>query len=57
MGAMRRIGVAERRPRLGQRHRLVAAARAGDPLDVAHALVALTARTRAPTLVEQELAG
>jgi Winged helix DNA-binding domain len=43
MGAMRRIGVAERRARLGQRHRLAAAARADDPLDVAHALVALHA--------------
>jgi hypothetical protein len=43
MGAMRRIGVAERRARLGQRHRLAAAARAGDPLDVAHALLALHA--------------
>jgi len=35
--------VAERRARLGQRHRLAAGARAGDPLDVAHALVALHA--------------
>jgi hypothetical protein len=43
MGAMRRIGVAERRARLGQRHRLAAAARADDPLDVAHALVAMHA--------------
>lgn len=43
MGAMRRIGVAERRARLGRRHRLAAAARAGDPLEVAHALVALHA--------------
>jgi len=42
-GAVRRIGVAERRARLGQRHRLAAAARAGGPLDVAHALVALHA--------------
>src|SRR5260370_36831924 len=40
---MRQIGVAERRARLGQRHRLAAAARADDPLDVAHALVALHA--------------
>jgi Winged helix DNA-binding domain len=40
---VRRIGVAERRARLGQRHRLAAGARAGDPLDVAHALVALHA--------------
>src|SRR5262249_58545023 len=42
-GAVRRIGVAERRARLGQQHRLAAAARAGDPLDVARALVALHA--------------
>src|SRR5260221_13403633 len=40
---MRQIGVAERRARLGQRHRLAAAARADDPLEVAHALVALHA--------------
>src|SRR5260370_15763860 len=40
---MRQIGVAERRARLGQRHRLAAAARADDPLDVARALVALHA--------------
>jgi hypothetical protein len=43
MGAVQRIGVAERRTRLGQRHRLAAAARAVDPLDVAHAVVALHA--------------
>ena len=43
MGAVRRIGVAERRARLGQRHRLAAAARAGDPLEVARSLVALHA--------------
>src|SRR5258708_19457211 len=40
---MRQIGVAERRARLGQRHLLAAAARADDPLEVAHALVALHA--------------
>jgi Winged helix DNA-binding domain len=40
---VRRIGVAERRARLGQRHRLAAAARADDPLDVARGLVALHA--------------
>jgi Winged helix DNA-binding domain len=40
---VRRIGVAERRARLGQRHRLATAARAGDPLDVARSLVALHA--------------
>src|SRR5260221_10580971 len=40
---MRQIGVAERRAWLGQRHRLAAAARADDPLEVAHALVALHA--------------
>lgn len=40
---MRRIGVTERRARLGQRHRLAVAARADDPLDVARSLVALHA--------------
>src|SRR5260221_10166129 len=40
---MRQIGVAERRARLGQRHRLAAAARADDPLEVASGLVALHA--------------
>src|SRR5258708_25856828 len=40
---MRQIGVAERRARLGQRHRLAAAARADDPLEVARGLVALHA--------------
>jgi hypothetical protein len=40
---VRRIGVAERRARLGQRHRLAAAARADDPLEVARGLVALHA--------------
>lgn len=43
MGAVRRIGVAERRARLGRRHRLAAEARASDPLDVARDLVALHA--------------
>jgi Winged helix DNA-binding domain len=43
MGAVRRIVVAERRARLGQRHRLAAAARADDPLEVARGLVALHA--------------
>jgi Winged helix DNA-binding domain len=40
---VRRIGVAERRARLGQRHRLAAAARADDPFEVARSLVALHA--------------
>jgi hypothetical protein len=40
---VRRIGVTERRARLGQRHRLAAAARADDPLEVARGLVALHA--------------
>jgi len=40
---VRRIGVAERRARLGQRHRLTVAARASDPLEVARDLVALHA--------------
>jgi hypothetical protein len=40
---VRRIGLAERRARLGQRHRLAAAARADDPLEVARGLVALHA--------------
>ena len=35
--------MAERRARLGQRHRLAAAARAGDPLEAARSLVALHA--------------
>ena len=38
---MRRIGTAERRARLGLRHRLAVGARAGDPVDVARDLVAL----------------
>ncbi|ALG09479.1 winged helix DNA-binding domain-containing protein [Kibdelosporangium phytohabitans] len=37
----RRIDVAERRARLGQRHRLAATARAGTPIQVADSLVAL----------------
>jgi Winged helix DNA-binding domain len=40
---VRRIGVAERRARLGRRHHLAAGARAGDPLEVARGLVALHA--------------
>ena len=43
MGAVQRIGVAERRARLGWRHRLAPAARADDPLEVARDLVALHA--------------
>ncbi|WP_328428235.1 winged helix DNA-binding domain-containing protein [Streptomyces sp. NBC_00443] len=38
---LRHIGVAERRARLGVRHRLAGAARAGRPEDVAESLVAL----------------
>lgn len=38
---MRRIGVAERRTRLGRRHRLAAEVRADDPVEVARDLVAL----------------
>ncbi|MFB8352578.1 winged helix DNA-binding domain-containing protein [Streptomyces niveus] len=38
---MRRIGVAERRARIGVRHRLAVAARAGDPVEAAHDMVAL----------------
>jgi Winged helix DNA-binding domain len=38
---MRRIGAGERRARLGLRHRLADGARAGDPADVARALVAV----------------
>lgn len=38
---MRRIGIAERRARLGLRHRLAVAARADDPVTVARDLVAL----------------
>lgn len=37
----RRIGVAERRARLGLRHRLAAGAQAGNPVDVARSLVAV----------------
>jgi hypothetical protein len=40
---VRRIGVAERRARLGRRHRLAVAARADDPLELARGLVALHA--------------
>ena len=43
MGAVRRIGVGERRARLGWRHRLAADAKASDPLEVARDLVALHA--------------
>ncbi|WP_436846539.1 winged helix DNA-binding domain-containing protein [Streptomyces niveus] len=38
---MRRIGVAERRARIGVRHRLAVAARAEDPVEAAHDMVAL----------------
>lgn len=38
---MRRIGVAERRARLGRRHRLAEEARADDPVQVARSMVAL----------------
>jgi hypothetical protein len=38
---MRRIAAAERRARLGVRHRLAAGAAAGDPVDVARSLVAV----------------
>jgi DNA glycosylase AlkZ-like len=38
---MQRIGAGERRARLGRRHRLAGGARAGDPADVARALVAV----------------
>ncbi|HWG63527.1 MAG TPA: winged helix DNA-binding domain-containing protein [Streptosporangiaceae bacterium] len=38
---MRSIGVAERRARLGLRHRLAISARADDPVDVARSLVAV----------------
>ncbi|MGP2437690.1 winged helix DNA-binding domain-containing protein [Streptomyces sp. JW3] len=41
MGGGRYIGVAERRARLGLRHRLTAAARAHGPVEVADSLVAL----------------
>jgi hypothetical protein len=40
---VRRIGVTERRARLGERHRLAPPARADDPLEVARGLVALHA--------------
>jgi hypothetical protein len=40
---VRTIGVAERRARLGRRHRLAAEAKASDPLEVARNLVALHA--------------
>jgi hypothetical protein len=40
-GATRRIGVEERRARLVRRHRLVTAARAGTPVEVARDMVAL----------------
>ena len=38
---MRRIGVRERRARLGWRHRLAGGAKAGDPVEVARSLVAV----------------
>ena len=38
---VRRIGVAERRARLGWRHRLAGSAQAGDPIEVARSLVAV----------------
>ena len=38
---MRRIGVPERRARLGWRHRLAGGAKAGDPVEVAESLVAV----------------
>ena len=38
---MQRIGVPERRARLGLRHRLAGGARAGDPVEVARSLVAV----------------
>ncbi|HEV8558792.1 MAG TPA: winged helix DNA-binding domain-containing protein [Actinophytocola sp.] len=41
MAGVVRIGVAERRARLGRRHRLAAGAQAVDPLEVASSLVAL----------------
>jgi hypothetical protein len=52
---MRRIDVAERRARLGRRHRLAPLSRAGDPVEVARSMLALHS-SDAPTVYLAALA-